>query len=317
MIEIKKLPKSEIEISGEMPAEEFSKFWPKAVNELSKDVKLPGFRPGHIPEKILIEKMGEGAILEKAGEMALQDFYPKIIVEKKLELLGPPRASITKISKGGVLGYKFQAAVFPEMKLPENFKEIAKKVFEEKEEVKVEEREVDDSIEYIKKIKEKNLDNKDLPEINDELRKTVRKNLQTEKEWKMKEKKRLEALDEILKKMEIEIPDILLESEKQKMLFGLKNNIIQSGLKWEDYLKHIKKEEKDILDGLKEDALRRVKYGLLLDCLSKELGINATDEEIEKEINKMPQQQKEIDRNQLKSYIYGIIRNKKIFESLC
>lgn len=303
MLEIKQLPKSEIEITGEIAGEEFSKFWPKAIAELSKDVSLRGFRPGHVPEKVLIDKVGEGEVLEKSAELALQDIYPKIVQEKKLEVIGPPRASITKITKNGPLGFKFQTAVLPKIKLIENYKEVVQEVFKKKEEVKVEEKEVEDSIEYLKKVKEKQPDNKNLPEINEELKDTIRKNLQTEKEFKMKEQKRLQALDEILKKSEMEVPDVLIESEKNKMLSELKFNIQNMGLKWEDYLRHVKKEEQEILNGWVDEALRRVKYGLLLRQLADELKIEVTEKEM-------------LDSDYPKDYAYGIIRNNKVFKSL-
>ena len=198
-LEIKQLPKSEVEITGEISAEEFSSFWPKAIKELSKNVSIPGFRPGKIPEKILIEKVGEGAVLEKAANMALQNIYPKILQEKKIEAIGSPIATITKIARGSSLGFKFKTAILPGIKLVEDYKEIAEKIARKKEEVKIEEKEVSDSIEYIKKMKDKHPD-KETPEINDELRENIRKNLQAEKEHKQKEKKRLEILGAILKK---------------------------------------------------------------------------------------------------------------------
>jgi FKBP-type peptidyl-prolyl cis-trans isomerase (trigger factor) len=305
-LEIKQLPKSEIEIAGEMPAEEFSKFWQKAVNELSKNISIPGFRPGKIPEKVLIEKAGEGAVLDNAAELALRDIYPRILQEKKIEAIGHPRAAITKITKGGPLGFKFQTAVLPAIKMPEDYKEIAAEIAKNKEEIIVEEKEVDVAIEYLKKKGK---------EITDELKNTIRKNLQVEKEFKHKEKKRLEALDAILKKSELEVPDVLLEAEKSKMLSEFKNNISNMGLKWEDYLAHIKKKEEELLAGWAEDALRRVKYGLLLRQLDQELGIKVSEEDIEDKIKEFSIRG-DVDKDKIKEYAYGIIRNDKIFKLL-
>ena len=55
-IEIKKLPQSEIEIIGEIPAGDFEGGRETAIKELSEGVKIDGFRPGNIPEKVLINK---------------------------------------------------------------------------------------------------------------------------------------------------------------------------------------------------------------------------------------------------------------------
>ncbi len=333
-LEIKQLPKSEVEISGEIPAEEFSKFWPKAVADMSKDVSIPGFRPGKIPEKVLVDKIGESAILEKSAEMALQGVYGEILKEKKIEAIGYPKANITKIAKGEALGYKFITAVLPEVTLPENYKEVAGKVAKKEEKITVEEKEVDDSIEYLRKTRVKGPANKDdkaeLPELNDdfaktvgkfktldELREAIKKNLKAEKEFKFKEKKRLEMLDAVLKETKMEIPDILIESEKSKMLSELKGNILNMGLKWEDYLAQLKKKEEELLEGWTEDALRRIKYGMILRHLSKALDIKVEDSEVEEEIKKfnLPEENK-VDKNKISDYAYGVIRNEKIFKLL-
>ena len=326
-LEIKQLEKSEVEITGEMPAEEFAKFWPKAIADLSKDASMPGFRPGKIPEKVLVEKVGESSVLQKAAEIALQSIYGDILKEKKIEAIGYPKADITKIAKGEALGYKFVTAVLPEITLPENYKNIAEKVANKKEEVKVEDKEVNDSIEHLRKTRAKQVEGKEpeLPELNDEfaksigkfetideLKETIKKNLQAEKEYKLKEKKRLEMLDAVIKETKIEIPDILLQSEKGKMLNELKGNIVNMGMKWEDYLAQIKKKEEELLE-----ALRRVNYGLILRHFGKILDIKIEDSEIEDEIKKfnVPEGAK-VDKERMKDYAYGVIRNEKIFKLL-
>jgi len=294
MLEIKQLPKSEIEISGEMPAEEFAKFWQKAISELSKKLSIPGFRPGKVPEKILIEKMGDAAVLDKAAELALQNFYPRVVQEKKLEVIGFPRATITKIAKNAPFGYKFVTAILPEIKLPEDYKKTAGKIAKTEEKITVDEKEVDEAVEYLKKKGK---------EINDELKNIIGKNIRTEKEFKNREKKRLEMLDAILKDINLEIPDILIEGEKNKMLYELKSSLLNMGLKWEDYLGHIKKKEEDILAGWNDESLRRVKYGLLLRRLAGEVKVEVSEKEI-------------IDSGYPKDYAYGIIRNDKVFQFL-
>jgi len=332
-IEIKKLPKSEIEITGEMPAEEFSKFWQKAISELSKDATIPGFRPGKVPEKVVVDKAGEGAVLDKAAELAIRDIFPRIIMERKLDVIGPPRAHVTKITKGGPLGYKFQAAVLPEVELADNYREVAKKVFEKKEKIIVEDREIDESLEYLRKMRTKAPTEQgkegELPELNDEfaksvgkfetlveLRETVGENIRMEKEQKGKEKKRLESLDAILKVSKIEVPDILIDSEKNKMLSELRGNVAGMGLKWEDYLKQVKKTEEEILNGWREDALRRVNYGLLLRKMGEIFKPEISEKEIEDMAAKFGSGSENLDKERLKDYAYGIIRNEKIFKFL-
>ncbi|MFC1751611.1 trigger factor [Patescibacteria group bacterium] len=329
-VEIKKREKSEIEIIGEISAEKFSECYKKASSKMAKDIKAPGFRPGKVPESIALDKIGEHAILDVAGEMALRDEYPKIIEENKLQVIGPPHITITKIAQGEPLGYKLVTAVVPEIVLPEDFQKLASDIMNKKEESVVTEEEVKQSIDQLIKMKTDKETGK-VPELSDEfaksvgkfntadeLKDTIKKNLQIEKEYKNDEKKKIEALEAILKKIKVEIPDILIDAEKGKMLEGTKENILGMGLKWEDYLTHLKKEEKDILDGFNEEAVKRVKYGLLLSYLEKELKIEVTDEEVESELAKLKARgdgNENLDKEQIKSYIYGVLRNDKIFKS--
>lgn len=328
MLEIKKLPKSQIEIIGEIPAEEFAKYWPKAIKKLSEGVSLPGFRPGKIPEKIFIEKIGEKAVLEESAEMALADVYIKIIKEKKIEAIGRPAATVMKISKNGPLGFKFQTAILPEIKFPDNYKEIAKKIVDKKEEIVVDEKEIDASLEYLRKTRT-GKDGAELPALDDEFAKSVgefktlaelrdvlKKNTLLEKEMKNKEKKRIEMMSSILDKSEFEVPEILVESEKRHMFEETKARIEGMGLKWEDYLSHLKKKEEELLNDWTEDALKRVKYGLFLEQMSKFLKVEISDEEINKEIEKHTAANKEIGEDRLRNYLYGIMRNEKVFSAM-
>src|SRR3989344_5222002 len=123
-LEIKKLPDSEVEISGEIPAEKFNASWGKAVKEISSRTEIPGFRKGMTPEKILMEKIGEGESLEEAAQLTLQEAWPKILEEEKIEALGRPEIVITKLARGNPLGFKIKTAALPEVKLSD-FKKIA------------------------------------------------------------------------------------------------------------------------------------------------------------------------------------------------
>ena len=62
------------------------------------------------------------------------------------------------------------------------------------------------------------------------------------------------------------MPKFLVEAEKTKWREEMKRNITQMGMKWDDYLKHIKKKtEEELKKDWEKDAVKRVKYGLILD----------------------------------------------------
>ncbi len=149
------LPESEVEIKVEIIAEELTKNRPEAVKILGEQIKIDGFRPGHIPEKILIEKIGEIALLEEAAELTLKDLYGPILAEAKINPIGSPKVSISKLAANNPLEITITVAVVPEVSLPD-YKEIAKEIISKKtdasdETSSVSEKEPEDAIEELRK----------------------------------------------------------------------------------------------------------------------------------------------------------------------
>jgi trigger factor len=131
-IEIKRMPGSEIEVVGEIPAGDFEKYRELAVKKLSQETRIDGFRPGSAPENILVGKIGEGAILEEAAEIALQKIYPQILGENKIIAIGHPEITVTKIARNNPFCFKLKTAVIPEIILPD-YKSIASGIEKNKE----------------------------------------------------------------------------------------------------------------------------------------------------------------------------------------
>src|SRR3990167_9419396 len=103
-LNIKELENSELEISGEIPTEEFEKYRVETIKKIGKDLEIPGFRRGHIPEDVLVKNIREDKILEKAAQTALSEHYPRFLKENKIDAIGSPEITITKIAKGNPLG---------------------------------------------------------------------------------------------------------------------------------------------------------------------------------------------------------------------
>lgn len=355
-ISIKKLEKSEIEIDGEIEASVFDKFWTKAVKKLSNEVKIDGFRTGNIPEDILVKNIGEDTILDEAAELALREEYPKIIIENKIEAIGRPKITISKIAKGNPLGYKIITAVLPTITLPD-YKTISKKVLDEelKKEVKVGVEEIDNVINEIRRMRARQEEVKipdetsatdkpqpeadkaegetkkeaELPEFNDEFVKTMgnfenvadfraklEKNLQTEKEAAKVEKIRSQIIEETNKGSKMEVPEILISGEQNKMIAEYKNEVTQNGLDWADYLKNIKKTEDDIKKETIELAQKRVRYNLILKNIAKLENIKVPEEEVTKEAERLVKVYEGADLDSAKMYVEDILTNAKVFDFL-
>ena len=151
-IKVEKLPNSEAAITGEITAEALSYFRPEAVKHFQSELEIPGFRKGHVPEKMVLERVGELALLEEAGERALKRGFPEIMRESQLDIIGAPQVSITKLAIGSPLSFRIIIAVFPEFTLPD-YKRIAREAASKSEDVLVTDKELEEEINAIIKMK--------------------------------------------------------------------------------------------------------------------------------------------------------------------
>ncbi len=346
-VTIKKIEGSEIEITGEIPAEIFESFRTQVMKEFQADLELPGFRKGHAPEKLIIEKVGDEKILYEMAERTLSHHYPEILKEQKIDAIGRPEIAITKIAKDNPLGFSIKTAVLPEIKLPD-YKKIAKTELNKKaEDLLVTDEEVTNVIEEIRKSRatkhvhtdkcdhsnEKPQNEKekeeDLPEINDEFAKTlgqfesladlkskIKENLTLEKSRRDKDKKRLAIMDEVVAKTQMELPKMLIDSELNKLAHEMRHQLESMGLKYEDYLSHLKKTEDDLRKEWEPEAIKRGKFSLILDAIAKEEKIMADPKKLEQEMSLILEQYKDADPNRVKAYVEDLLVNEEVFNFL-
>ena len=73
----------------EVEAEQFEDAKQRAARKLAKKVKIPGFRPGKAPYAVIARQLGEGAIMEEALDLLIDEVYPKAIQEAEIRPFGP------------------------------------------------------------------------------------------------------------------------------------------------------------------------------------------------------------------------------------
>lgn len=149
----KELDKSQAEFSVILEWAEFESYLPKAAEALSSDMKIEGFRPGKVPYDILKQKIGEMAILEEAANMAIRKTIDKVFEEHGSEgIVGQPKVEVSKLAPNNPLEYKITADVLPPVKLGE-YKNFAIK----KEEVALDQKEIDKALLELREMRTKEL----------------------------------------------------------------------------------------------------------------------------------------------------------------
>lgn len=341
-VKIDKKDNSTVEITGSIPFEIWGKHRERAVKSLGQNIKVDGFREGKVPEKILIEKVGEMTLLNEMAQYALNDAYPIIVMENKIDVIGSPQIAITKLADNNPLEFKITTAVMPEIKLPD-YKKIAKKEMAKKgDDTEVTDEELNKTIEQIQKaqkhikkegeeVTKEDLEKKsdELPELTDEFMKTVgdfkdvadfkaklKDNIEHEKEHRAKEKKRMEILSAISKDTKVELPEVLIETELRKMLAEMQDNISRMGLQFDKYLEQIKKTEEDLRKEWRADAENRVKYQLVLNQIAVDEKITPPEDEVKKNVDAIIAQHKEARQENVEVYVKMMLSNNEVFKLL-
>lgn len=144
--------KSTVTIQGEIPFSQLESERKTAIKRLGENIELDGFRKGHVPEKMLVEKIGEARILSEMAERALAKVYPEVIKHHKIDAVGYPQIEVTKLAPQNPLGFKATVAVLPDITLPD-YKALTKTVNESRPKVEVTDEDVDNQIKDIMRQK--------------------------------------------------------------------------------------------------------------------------------------------------------------------
>lgn len=344
---ITKLDKSRVEIKASVDAKKFDSYKAKALENISQVAKVDGFRPGHVPTNILEKKVGDAGILDEMAQLAIMEAYPTILLDNKIDAIGRPEIAITKVAMGNDLEFTITTAVIPTVELAD-YKKVAKGVNKEEATVVVEDSEIDSALLELRQMRahqkmheeghehhdhdHTKIEEKDLPELTDDFVKSMgkfegiedfktklRENLLKEKNDREIEKKRIAIVDGIIDGSTIDLPDMLVDFELDKMMQQFTYDISMMGMTMEDYMKRIEKSETDLKKDWLESATKRAKMQLILDEIASKEKIAPTDEEIQTEVAKileMYKNQGDVSEERARAYVVQILTNAKVFDYL-
>jgi len=116
---VEKLSPTRVRINVEVPFAELQPDFDRAYQQLARQVRLPGFRPGKAPAKLLEARVGRGAVLEQVVNEALPARYSEAVTTTDLRPLGQPDIEVTKIEDGEELVFTAEVDVRPDIELPD------------------------------------------------------------------------------------------------------------------------------------------------------------------------------------------------------
>ncbi|MFC7450808.1 trigger factor [Rhodococcus daqingensis] len=116
---VEQLSPTRVRINVEVPFEELKPDFDKAYKALAQQIRLPGFRPGKAPAKLLEARVGRGAVLEQVVNDTLPARYSEAVTTAGVKAIGQPEIDITKIEDGELLAFTAEVDVRPEIDLPD------------------------------------------------------------------------------------------------------------------------------------------------------------------------------------------------------
>jgi trigger factor len=108
-----------VRLSVEIDEPEFDRALVGVVKTLASQIRVPGFRPGKVPRKVLEARMGgAGALRAEALREALPDFYARAVVDSEIDPIASPEIDITAGEESGGVSFDAVVQVRPVVSIP-------------------------------------------------------------------------------------------------------------------------------------------------------------------------------------------------------
>ena len=303
---------------GEVPYSAVEPYRAQALHHIAEHLELPGFRPGKVPADMALKKVGELAVLEEAVELFVKDFYIELIEAHKVEAVGRPDIRVTKLAAGNPVGLTVRATVYPEVILPKNWKQLYEKIPLEPA-LPASDEEVAKTLEDLRQSRKKD---EIAPELSDEFAKSVgafdnlehlktqiHKGIGEEKSRKARDARRGKIIEALLQKSTLSVPRIFIESELEKIMSQMREDIARMGMKFEDYLKHSNKTEDGVRNEFREQARKRAQLQLLLNKIATVEKLEADETAVATEIKHAMEHFPDANPELVKIHIETVLKN--------
>ncbi len=351
-LKLEELSSSKYKIEMKLSAQELLKVKEKTLEDKAKNMVIPGFRKGEAPKELVIKQLGEQNILEDAAKDLASMALAQVIVEKQLKVVGRPDIVLGEVKPGEDVSLEGYVTTLPEIKIKDSYKQSLAKINSEQsyEEPQVTDEDVERVIEHLRREKariltlqamqEKKDANVQMPDLNtipkdklpeldekdfkdlaganslDEFKVKVKENIKTEKEFAQKEEQRAKLAEELLKHVQVELPDEIVDMEYTRAQAQMEQDLQMMGLTLDAYLAQINKNKEDFEKEMREASKKRAMLQLALDKIAEMENIKVSPDEIEKEVQHILEHSPQADPNELRAYVDAQKSNEKVFEFL-
>lgn len=276
----KRLSNSNIKLTITVSWTGIKKIYEKVLQEKAKEIEIPGFRKGKAPLAEAKKRIGKEALLRETLQEVLPEAYAKTVKEHQLKPLIQPKVKVVSLEESKDWQFEATTCEKPIVKL-DNYQEAVKNTLR-KAKIWVPGKEE-------KQKKEKETRNERIKEL----------------------------LEILLRTIKIELPQILVEDEVNRLLSRLLEQVNKLGLTLDGYLHSIQKTAEQLRQEYQQQAERTLKLEFILGAIAEDLKIKVEEKEIEAMIEKSAKDKKQ--RSELtanKYYLASILRRQKTIDKL-
>lgn len=277
---IKRLPKSTVELEITIPWSEIETTYSKVFDTVVENSELPGFRKGKAPKELVREKVDKTKIYEEVMKQVIPKAYAEVLKSHDVKPIISPRVEILEAKENADWKVKATVAEKPEV----NLKQYKTAVAQAKSSV-------------AKLWIPGQSDQKEKKEDTDQARLD-------------------RVVKALLEEVEIELPEMLIQEEANRLLSRLIDQTQKLGLTVEQYLAAQGKTSDQIRAEYAQQAEKTLKLEFILEAVAEAEKIMVTPEEIEKMLETVKDEEEKKKLHANSYYLATLLRQQKTLDVL-
>ncbi len=115
---IEELGPTRVRMAIEVPWGDLDHAFGEVYKELGRQVRVPGFRPGKVPNRVLDQRIGRPIVLEQVVQHAIPEVYSEVVRENQVRVLGQPDIEVTRLDDNDTLAFTAEVDVAPKVEVP-------------------------------------------------------------------------------------------------------------------------------------------------------------------------------------------------------
>ena len=116
---VETLSPTRVKLTVEVDFDELTPNLNSAYRKVAGQIRIPGFRPGKVPPRIVDQRVGRGTVLEEAVNEAIPQFYGQAVDAAEVRVLSQPEIEVTNFADGEQLTFTAEVDVRPKIELPD------------------------------------------------------------------------------------------------------------------------------------------------------------------------------------------------------